>query len=142
MFVKGLKFVSSLHSARRGLTGHVAHLRALESFSASYRQGAADCLGYNVCVDCLSASHLAIEPESRELDAYGLCAGCGHIKRVYDLDLLRLYRAYGLQKTTIKAHMPLLRQDFPSRPLICEASILDRLQEALAPEQNHAGAMQ
>jgi hypothetical protein len=69
-------------------------------------------------------SHLSIAPESTKLTEFGLCGTCGNITRVYDLELLKLYRAFGISNKTIEKYLPKLRQDFPTHPLLQEKEIL------------------
>lgn len=93
----------------------------------------ADVVSFNICSNCLSLKHLTLAADSAGLMHHGLCGHCGKIKLVCDLDLLKLYRAAGISNDSISASMPLLRQEFPMRPLLCESTVLDLI------ERHHDG---
>jgi len=105
---------------------------ALEDFAASYQKLSAH-VSLNICSHCLGRQHLELKASSIDLMAFGLCGQCGKIKRVCDLDLLKLYRAAGMSNSTILGNLPLLRQDFPTRPLLTEGMILALLEKIDIP---------
>lgn len=113
---------------RRRSGGPSSFNAALDAFSASYNSRSPDVVSFNICSCCLSMMHLELAAESAGLMSHGLCGHCGSIKLVCDLDLLKLYRAAGIPNDRIRASMPLLRQDFPTRPLLCENAVLDHIE--------------
>ena len=119
-------------------------LRELALFSASCARLAGVRKPVNICPACLERRCLTLAPEAAHLYALGLCGQCDAVTGVFDLDLLKLYRAFDIPADEIAASLPLLRQEFPHRTALRETRILSILSRYLAskvsdPDQSHSG---
>lgn len=124
--------------------GMRACLRELALFSASCARLGGVGKPVNICPDCLERRCLSLAPEAAHLCALGLCGHCDAVTGVFDLDLLKLYRAFDIPVDEIAARLPLLRQEFPHRPALRETRILSILSRYLAskvsdPDQSQIG---
>jgi len=124
----------TLTKLRREQNGMNRFNAALEVFSSSYQILDGQTVSLNICEGCLSQRHLELHAESADLMTHGLCGCCGKINRVCDLELLKIYRAAGLSNERIGSGLPLLRQDFPTRPLLNEKKILQLIDAATRGE--------
>lgn len=131
-----VRILSKLKNRRAGATRFNDALAALE---ASYSRSGDDRIGFNICADCLATKHLYLKSDSLCLMAHGLCSSCATICLVCDLELLALYRAAGLSNSVIAETMPILRQDFPTRPILSQSAILEKVRTASRLDEPQTG---
>jgi hypothetical protein len=128
----GSKSTAMKNTPSEHLRNMSGFLRELGVFSASCSQLPGGRTLVNICTRCLYHRCLGLVEDAVRLSALGLCGQCQTVTEVYDLALLRLYRAFGLSGDEISAHLPLLRQDFPYRARLSETAVLKRLSGQLA----------
>lgn len=104
--------------------------RELTMFAASYNRGAGQ-VTYNICKCCMERTGFEPSHHQIELSEFGVCARCHAVTDVYDLDLLALYKAFGLSNAQIAEKLPLVRKPFSHSKALTEKQILQKVSEEL-----------
>lgn len=118
----GVEKIKSLYSC----------MEELSTFSKSYQSALGRQTTFNICPNCLEKRNLSMAEGAAALSDLGQCSHCLQISSVYDLDLLKLYRAFGLTTEDIAGNLPVLRQSFLHRPILTENQVLNLLSQHIA----------